>query len=385
MASVYFDPALGGDGSTVTDDNNATTGLGNNGHRTKFVPALSQTVVMAGTATTKAAEAAASASTASTAATTATTKAGEAAASASEAQSAANSGDSWKYLFSTATTSGPASGTIRFNNASYASTTAIYINETTNNGLIIALLIQILDDSTSTNKAKLTIRSTTTPTTFLVFNVTGAVVDNGTYNTITVSRIAGAGVFANNDPVVVSYRLTGDKGEAGTAVASSVGFTPTGDIAATDVQAAIVELDTEKAKLTGGNTFSGVQLFSDGRIAQAMLKDTGFECRIAGTLSGAQAISYADGSHQRFQVGGTITLSFTNWPPTSNNGTLLIELVNGGAFQVNFPSAINWIKSNGATTTDFSQLGITLQASGTDFILLWTRDAGTTVYGKVVR
>lgn len=55
MASVYFDPAVGGDGSTVTDDANATTGLANGGHRTRFVPALSQTVAVAAFVATEAA------------------------------------------------------------------------------------------------------------------------------------------------------------------------------------------------------------------------------------------------------------------------------------------------------------------------------------------
>lgn len=54
MASVYFDPAVGGDGSTVTDDANATTGLANGGHRTRFVPALSQTVAVANFVATEA-------------------------------------------------------------------------------------------------------------------------------------------------------------------------------------------------------------------------------------------------------------------------------------------------------------------------------------------
>ena len=47
MSSVYFNPSVGGDGSTVTDDNNPTTGLGDGGHRTRFVPALSQVVAVA--------------------------------------------------------------------------------------------------------------------------------------------------------------------------------------------------------------------------------------------------------------------------------------------------------------------------------------------------
>lgn len=46
MAAVTFPPSLGGDGSTVTDDANATTGLANGGHRTRFVPALAQAVAV---------------------------------------------------------------------------------------------------------------------------------------------------------------------------------------------------------------------------------------------------------------------------------------------------------------------------------------------------
>ncbi len=47
MASVTFSASVGGDGSTVTDDNNPSTGLGNGGHRTRFVPALAQLVAVA--------------------------------------------------------------------------------------------------------------------------------------------------------------------------------------------------------------------------------------------------------------------------------------------------------------------------------------------------
>ena len=42
MASVTFPTTVGGDGSTVTDDTNASTGLDAGGHRTRFVPALAQ-------------------------------------------------------------------------------------------------------------------------------------------------------------------------------------------------------------------------------------------------------------------------------------------------------------------------------------------------------
>ena len=47
MVSVTFPPEVGGSGLTVTDDANPTTGLANNGHRKRFVPALSQVVAVA--------------------------------------------------------------------------------------------------------------------------------------------------------------------------------------------------------------------------------------------------------------------------------------------------------------------------------------------------
>lgn len=49
MSSVTFSVGIGGDGSTVTDDSNASTGLANGGHRTRFVPALTQFVNIANT------------------------------------------------------------------------------------------------------------------------------------------------------------------------------------------------------------------------------------------------------------------------------------------------------------------------------------------------
>jgi len=69
MASVTFPVSVGGDGSTVSDDSSPTTGLGNGGHRTRFVPALAQVVAVAGNTVTQATNAAASASAASTSAT----------------------------------------------------------------------------------------------------------------------------------------------------------------------------------------------------------------------------------------------------------------------------------------------------------------------------
>jgi hypothetical protein len=72
MTSVTFPPGLGGDGSTVTDDANPSTGLANGGHRTRFVPALQQAVaVMSGAVSQSAASASGASSSAGAAASSA--------------------------------------------------------------------------------------------------------------------------------------------------------------------------------------------------------------------------------------------------------------------------------------------------------------------------
>ena len=120
---------------------------------------------------------------------------------------------------------------------------------------------------------------------------------------------------------------------------------------------------------------------TDTILRRAMFKDTGYTYYDSTTTS---ALDYTNGSVQRWAPTGTVTLTVTNWPPSGNLGELFIEGVNLGAATITWPS-INWITSTGATTTTFSLNGVILQTSGTDWVLLWTRNAGTTIYGKVVR
>jgi hypothetical protein len=47
MASVTFDTVVGGDGSTVTDDDSPSTGLGNGGSILRLVPMMAQVVAVA--------------------------------------------------------------------------------------------------------------------------------------------------------------------------------------------------------------------------------------------------------------------------------------------------------------------------------------------------
>lgn len=85
MATVTFPIELGGSGLVVSDDTDPTTGLRNGGYLTRFVPALQQTVAVAGFVVGQASNAAASASAAAGSASAASSSASSAASSAASA------------------------------------------------------------------------------------------------------------------------------------------------------------------------------------------------------------------------------------------------------------------------------------------------------------
>lgn len=96
------------------------------------------------------------------------------------------------------------------------------------------------------------------------------------------------------------------------------------------------------------------------------------------------SLLFSNGKHQRWAPTGTVSLTLSGWAASGRMCELMIEGINLGAATITWPS-INWIRGDGSTTTTFSQNGITLRSSGTDWVLLWTRDAGTTIYGKILR
>lgn len=71
------------------------------------------------------------------------------------------------------------------------------------------------------------------------------------------------------------------------------------------------------------------------------------------------------------------TLAFTNVPATFPNGAIVpfvlwrFIVTNGGAFAITYPAAVTWLQG----------VAPTLQSSGVDELVFFTRDGGTTVYG----
>lgn len=96
--------------------------------------------------------------------------------------------------------------------------------------------------------------------------------------------------------------------------------------------------------------------------------------------SGTVTFARTDTLYQRLQVGGALTIATSGWPASGTFGDLLLEIVNGSAFTITWPT-LSWVKTDGTTQSTPTR---TLQASGTDFVVMWTRNGGTTVYARFV-
>jgi hypothetical protein len=106
-----------------------------------------------------------------------------------------------------------------------------------------------------------------------------------------------------------------------------------------------------------------------------------------GTVAAAGTAAVVIGTsdrYQRIQAAGALTITISGWPASGILGELLLKCVNFGGKTITWPT-INWVTGDGSFTTTFASNGVAMQAAGTDFVLLWTDNGGTTIYGKVMR
>jgi hypothetical protein len=108
---------------------------------------------------------------------------------------------------------------------------------------------------------------------------------------------------------------------------------------------------------------------------------TGAEHDDGSVAGGSVNFDLLDSSKQKLTVGGNLTVSFTSWPKSGTYGEIEVELVNGGAHTITWPT-VNWLKGDGTNSTTFADMGVTLASSGTNFVVVWTTDGGATVYGS---
>jgi collagen type VII alpha len=140
-----------------------------------------------------------------------------------------------EFAFSTTTTNAdPGAGVFRANHATFASITALYVDNAQIGGASVTAWLDALDDlGETTGRCILTIQKASDPLVWATFRVTGSVVDSTGYRTITVTPIANVGwVFTDADIFAFAYTVIGSNGPTGpTGVTGATG--PTGVTGAT--------------------------------------------------------------------------------------------------------------------------------------------------------
>ena len=145
------------------------------------------------------------------------------------------------YKFDTGTSdTDPGAGEIAFNNGTYASATAIYIDDADQNGVTVSTDILTWDDSTSTIRGNLMIYDINDRSTYARFNITGASTDASGYVKLAVTHVASNNTFSAADELSVHFSRSGNKGDTGsTGATGSTGSTGATGAAGTNSQLAM--------------------------------------------------------------------------------------------------------------------------------------------------
>ena len=203
-------------------------------------------------------------------------------------------------------------------------------------------------------------------------------VTSGTYSKVTVNSegiVTGSGSLVNAD-LPASGVTSGTYNKVTVNTQGIV--TGSSLLNATDVNTALTYTAANNASvvhltgtetITGSKTFTGVTTLT----YNVNIYDNGT------VNSGTNTFNFNNGNYQRMQAGGSVTLAFSNWA-TGLYNEMLLEIVNGGSQTITWPS-INFITSTGAFQATPTR---SLQSSGTDWIVVWSRDGGNTLYAKVI-
>ncbi|WP_052731800.1 carbohydrate-binding protein [Devosia geojensis] len=128
------------------------------------------------------------------------------------------------YNRSTSTAdSDPGNGNFRFNNATLASATQLFIDLIDTDGVTQTGFLDAWNEGTSpSSKGQLYIRLRDNPSVFYVYNVTGVTTASG-YRKIAIQYLSGSGTIANTAACVLSFMRAGDKGQDGMGTGDVVG------------------------------------------------------------------------------------------------------------------------------------------------------------------
>lgn len=245
------------------------------------------------------------------------------------------SGFGLRFTYSTSTTSGPASGELRFNNAAPGSATAIYVSETdrNSNGLASTLnaisdgsTIQVLDENDATASYYFSLASQ---------------VDNGTDRTLTVTSLGGSGTLTGD--LSLAFAPKGDVGSTG-AVSSASALT-------LDEQASSPSTGVDEIALYNLLGLPKIRLESDGAIlspatlevAQAFTAAQRSTPSAIAISSGAITIDASERNIYTLSLTENVTsISISNLSAGSTFDVHVTQDATGGRTVAGWPAAVVW-------------------------------------------
>jgi hypothetical protein len=274
----------------------------------------------------------------------------------------------------------PGNGKIRVNSGTYGSVTRIYVDDLERNGADVTAWIESWDDSTNTTRrGDIILKSVTNPAYWLQLYVSGLVTDKTGYYEVVVTYVAHNGTLSGR--VSLEFSRTGNKGsdgagsgdvqttggvtsghfvvyadgtgdsiqDGGAFTAETIPTVPAGTLAASNVQDALDELDTEKAPMaspafTGtvdvsqAHLFSGVISPTQITVDQDNYAPTGFStCSVLRlTSDAARAITGLAGG----SAGRNVLLLNVN---ASSNITLTHDATSTAANRFYCPNSVNFV------------------------------------------
>ena len=127
-------------------------------------------------------------------------------------------GFSGSWLFDSSTSTGPATTNLRFNNATLASVSEIYVNDTNKDSVDYSAFLASFSNGSDFGTVRVFKRYDSTQ--FWIGTVT-AVTDNTTDYTIAVTWISSNGTFTDAEELVLSFTASGANGATGASVGAA--------------------------------------------------------------------------------------------------------------------------------------------------------------------
>jgi len=139
----------------------------------------------------------------------------------------------------------------------------------------------------------------------------------------------------------------------------------------------ITDLQTYGVFTNASNNFSGSLLID------ATIKDFSATRMAIGTVSGSQTVNYASGHYQTLTTSGSVSLAFSNFPPSGTQGWIIVRVtVASVAHTLTLPAAVGASASAASVQgiQGISSNVITFKETGTYEFQFHTEDGGSTVY-----